>query len=110
MNDINNIYSKVEETMKSLDGIRPATPGAFFFTRVQARLNKTERSLSEMISAFISRPAIAFAVILTVIFMNTLAVMQEKAAPSLVDQSETYVYEEFGVAVNSFYDYEISEP
>jgi NADH:ubiquinone oxidoreductase subunit 6 (subunit J) len=110
MNKKNDIDIKVEAAMNSLDGIGTATPGAFFFTRVQARLNRTEKSVWEKVSSFIARPAIAVTVVLAVVLMNAIAVIQQETSSSLVEQSEQSVYEDFNVAANTFYEYEISEP
>ena len=111
MNKTNNIKNEVEHAMKSLDGLTSATPGPYFFTRVQARLSSVEKNVWEKASAFIARPAIAIAMVSFVILMNTVAVLQHKQSSKLsLDQADQSVYEEFNVAVNTFYDYEIKEP
>lgn len=110
MNNKNDIDLKVQAALNSLDDVKTASPGHFFFTRVQARLNKAEKSIWENISSFISRPAIAIAVVLAVVMMNAIAVVQQETNTSLVDQSDQSVYEDFNLAANTFYDYEISEP
>ena len=106
-----DIQNKVEAAINSLDGITSATPGPFFFTRVQARLNRIEKNVWENISAFVARPAVAIAMVGLVLLMNTVAVVQHKETSSLsLDQSDQSVYEEFNLAANTFYDYEIKEP
>ena len=110
MNKKNDIELKVEAAMNSLDGLQRATPGVFFFTRLQARLSRTEKSMWENISSFISRPVIAITVVLAVVLMNAVAVIQQETSSSLVDQADQSVYEDFNLAANTFYDYEISEP
>ena len=111
MNNKIDIQNNVRATIDSLDGIKPATPGPFFFTRVQARLYKSEKNIWEKLSGFIARPTIAIAMVTLIILMNTVAVLQHKNTSNLaLDQSEQSIYEEFNVAVNNFYDYEIKEP
>ncbi len=111
MNNKNDIQNKVLATMISLDSITSATPGPFFFTRVQAHLNKANKNIWEKVSAFIARPTVAIAMVSFVILINTAAVLQHKTSPNLsLDQTDQSVYEEFNVAVNTFYDYEIKEP
>lgn len=111
MNNKSDIQNKVQATMISLDGITSATPGPFFFTRVQARLNKANKNIWEKVSAFIARPTVAIAMVSFVILINTAAVLKYKTSSNLsLDQTDQSVYEEFNVAVNTFYDYEIKEP
>jgi hypothetical protein len=111
MTNKSNIQNEILATINSLDGITSASPGPFFFTRLQARLNKVEKNGWEKMSAFVSRPAVAIAMVTFVLLMNTFAVLQHKKSSSLaLDQSEQSVYEEFNVAANTFYDYEIKEP
>jgi hypothetical protein len=97
--------------MNSLDGIQPASSGDYFYTRVLARLQRTERNIWEQITALIGRPVVAIPIVLFVILMNALVVLYEKEVPSaLVEQSEQSNYDEFNVAANTFYDNETSEP
>lgn len=111
MKNMFNIDNQVEETMRSLDGMQSASPGPFFYTRVMARLDSSQKSIWENISAFIARPVVAFAVICLVIIMNTIAVVQKKeAAPFFADQMEQVTEDDLNLAVNTFYDYEIKEP
>jgi hypothetical protein len=111
MNKKSDIQNKVEATLNSLEGITSATPGPYFFTRVQARMQKAEKNVWEKISAYIARPTVAFAMVGFVLLMNTIAVLQHTKTSDLAsDQSDQSVYEEFNVAANTFYDYEIKEP
>jgi len=111
MNKENNIKEKTEAALNSLEGMRSASPGAFFFTRVQARLNRVEKNVWETLSGFIARPAVAIAVVCLVVLMNAVAVLQEEqTSPSLADQSEQSNFDDFELASNAYYDYEIKEP
>ncbi len=111
MSSKSDIQNKVHATIISLDGMKSATPGPFFFTRLQARLNKTDKNNWEKVSAFIARPTVAIAMVSSIILMNTFAVLQHKTSSNTsLDQTDQSVYEEFNVAVNTFYDYEIKEP
>ena len=78
MNNKRDIQNQVQATIDSLDGIVSATPGPFFFTRVQARLYKTEKNVWEKLSGFIARPAVAIAMVTVFLLMNTVAVVQQK--------------------------------
>jgi hypothetical protein len=106
-----DIDIEVEATLNSLEGVLPASPRPFFFTRVQARLNKEERTYWEALSSFIAKPAIAFTVIIIILVMNAVAVFEQTdSTPVLAEQTEQSAYEEFNLAANSFYDFENAEP
>jgi hypothetical protein len=110
------IESKVEAALNSLDGMRSASPGPFFFTRVQARLQREEKNVWEKMIAFVCRPAVAITMTCLVITINAAVIFQHKESPrdystsALADQTDQSVYEEFNVASNSFYEFEIKEP
>jgi hypothetical protein len=111
MKKINDIESQVQQALNSLEGIKQASTGSFFFTRVQARINRTELSFLEKMGSIISRPAVALAAIGLIIMINSIAIVQQKQSTnSLTDQSELVSADEYNMAVNSFYDYENSEP
>jgi len=98
--------------MNSLDGLQPASPAPFFFTRVKARMEKTEVSVWENLTGFIARPVVAFSVVCLIVLMNTLAFFEQKhSAPSLTEQqTEQSFYDDYNVASNAFYDNENPEP
>ena len=111
MKNETEINKMVEATMNSLDGIQPASSGVYFYTRVMARLNKTERNVWEMITARIGQPVVAIPIVLLVILMNAVVVFYEHETPAnLADQTEQYNYDEFNIAANTFYDNETIEP
>jgi hypothetical protein len=111
MNKKGDIERKAEAAMNSLDGIHPASPGPFFFTRVMARVNRAEKNPWEQAGAFIARPVVAIAVVMLVILMNAGAVLQEKeSSPSIAEQTEQSNFDELDLTANTYYDYEIKEP
>ena len=112
MNKNIDIQTKVEQIMQSVEGIQSASPGAFFFTRVQARINRVEQNFWEMLSAFIARPAVAFSVICLVVVMNVIVVFEHKQSSAyFADQPEQSLYDDdFTLATTTFYDEEIAEP
>ena len=102
---------QVEETMNSLDGIRQAGPGPFFYTRVMARLESEEKNLWEMITAFIAKPVVIASVISFILLLNVTAVFREADSFSdLADQSDVSLVDEYQIASTSFYDYTNAEP
>lgn len=66
---------KIESILNSLDGLQRATPRPFFFTRLEARLDKETVSIADRILNFIKKPAIAFAAVLLIIVINVFGVV-----------------------------------
>ena len=111
MPDLKHIEVMVEDTLNSLSNVKPAGPGAFFYTRVHARLSRTKRNLWEEISLMLSRPAVALVGICLIIFINAMTVIDQKEkSPTLAEQIEPIYDEEYSMAVTSFYDIENTEP
>jgi hypothetical protein len=67
-----NLEKLVEETINSLDGAAKASPAPFLLTRIGAKMaNRQEQpSLWERAGFLITRPAIAFTILATVLLMN----------------------------------------
>ena len=111
MKNPENIEKRVSGALGSLDGAHRATPGPFFFTRVQARLNNMENSIWESISSLLARPGIAIAGISLVILMNAIVLFKgEEGSPVLAEQSEQVFTEDYNMAINSFYENVNPEP
>ncbi|MEJ0103019.1 MAG: hypothetical protein WDO19_10865 [Bacteroidota bacterium] len=97
----NNIDQRVEETLNSLDGIQQASAGPFFYTRLKARLEQTEKSVLDAISSFISRPAMVFATICVVLLLNMIVLFRKQPTemiPSSADQNEQTLNNAYDVA------------
>ena len=106
-----DLEARVNATLNSLDDVQRATPGPFFFTRVQARLTREDKNSWEQISSFIGRPQIAFAGICLVVILNLWTILRQNNSNSTarIDQSEQSSTEDYSVAANSFIYEENSE-
>lgn len=62
----------VDETLKSLDGMRRANPKPYLFTRLTAKMQHKESSNWDNALRFLSRPAVAIASVLLVIAVNAM--------------------------------------
>ena len=63
------IQQEIERTLESLDSVKRAQANPFLFTRIKARMNKKANGW-EGVFSFISRPAIAIAILLLVMAVN----------------------------------------
>ena len=109
MNEQKNIENRIEQAMNSLDGISSASPGPFFYTRVQARLQKQAASSWESVTSFITRPAVALAGVCIIILLNAVAFYfhpdNTAASVAAVSVSDQVYAEEYGtLASNVLYD------
>jgi hypothetical protein len=101
------IEKKVEETLGSLEGLQRATPGHFFFTRVQARLHRSQKDVWEKMGAFFSRPVVVVTTISFILLINAWVVFKQAptAATTATTQNEQAFAEEYNLAVATIYDY-----
>ena len=105
-----NIENRVEEAMNSLDGIGQASPGPFFYTRVQARLQKQGSSRWESVTSFITRPTVALAGLCIIVLLNAVAFYLQPdsssgaATATLSSSEQGYADEYHNLASNFLYD------
>ena len=99
---------EIENIVNSLEGLQKASPGDFFFTRVQARLQKEELGLWGRIAYYITKPAVALATLCIICLLNGAALFhqQELSTASVTDQVEQGAADDYNttLAANSYYD------
>lgn len=112
MRDDRNIQELVDKALQSLDQVERARANPFLYTRVQARLEALH-SPWEQTLGFITRPVVAIALVILVLLANAWIVYQGSPAPdpssSVATTANSEETEGYGLAVNTFYDYEIPE-
>lgn len=74
MNSKDDINKLVDDTLNSLDGAERATVKPYLFTRLNAKMQRSKEGEWDNVLRFISRPAVAMAVLCLVIVVNALAV------------------------------------
>ncbi len=104
-----DIARKAEQTLNSLDGIQRADPGPFFFTRVQAKLQKEQRSNWGRIASFITKPAVVITGIGLIVLINAAALLyqnEERSNALIADQNEQAYADDYNTTVtsSSYYD------
>lgn len=106
-----HLEKKIVETMQSLDDIEKASPRPFFFTRLEARMQK-EKSSWEAISSFVARPAIVFAGICLIIMINAVVIFSSASLKnSSVQQSnELATADEYNSISAPMYEYVNATP
>ena len=105
----NRIDKLVEETLDSLEGMTRAKSNPFLFTRVEARL-KQGKSGWEQLTAYVSRPAVALAMLCMVILSNAGVMYWQSAKEEIVPDQTLALTEEYSMNVTAFYEEETPEP
>ena len=107
-----HLKKKIDETMQSLDGIEKASPRSFFFTRLEARMER-EKSKWEIISSFVAKPAIVFASICLIICINLAVILSSSSSsPNSSNQqsNELSAADEYNSVTAPLYEYVNATP
>ena len=110
MQQYNNSQRKTEEALSSLDGLVKASPGPYFYTRLEARMNRAKNNVWDHMVFMLNRPVVAIGLALFVIAINTTVVLQKNETSTLADQAELTVSEEYNLASNTYLDEVTQEP
>jgi hypothetical protein len=96
-----NHTNNTERTLSSLDGLQKASPGPFFYTRVQARLQREQPAgwLGRMLQQ-VTRPAVVLATLAIILLLNAAVLWFEKPAEQPVNNEDYNTT----LAANSYYD------
>jgi hypothetical protein len=108
MKQQSDIEKRVEDVLKSLDGIQRAEPQPWLFSRVKGRLLKEDKTSWETISSFLSKPAVAIAGLFLILGLNGVLVYNQQAGNSVAAiQTELQPNDsESLIASSSSFDYE----
>ena len=102
------IQQEIEQTLQCLDGVKRAEANPFLFTRIKARMAKKD-SLWERTFSFISKPAIAMAIVLLVMTVNGWALLGSGSNNNTIGDSANVseLANEYNVVASvDNYDYE----
>jgi hypothetical protein len=99
------IQQEADKTLNSFDGIQRAASNPYLFTRIKARLEKDEKNFWSSALSFISRPAVAFATILIVIFINAAVFFESRSESSQpANEGEQLFASDYNLTDNTIYD------
>ncbi|MEO8854719.1 MAG: hypothetical protein ABI359_13135 [Ginsengibacter sp.] len=102
---------KIEEILQSLDGVEKATPGPYFFTRLEARMQRG-KNFWEKVSSFVAKPVYAFACICLLILINASVILFTTGSKNSTDQqgNEAATVDEYNSVSSTFYEFVNSKP
>jgi len=103
------IQQEIEQTLQCLDGVKRAEANPFLFTRIKARMDR-KANVWERTFSFISKPAIAVAIVVVVMAVNGWALWDKSGSGTV----ETVTAENVSELANEYnivasvdnYDYE----
>uniref|UniRef100_UPI00404862E0 hypothetical protein n=1 Tax=Roseivirga sp. TaxID=1964215 RepID=UPI00404862E0 len=106
MKNEQHITQKIEETMRSLDGMLPAEPNPFFFTRLQARMEK-EIAPNYGRFAFLANMKLNLAMLVVVLMFNVTSAVfiSTQKSESTEGKTDLEMFTEEYSSTTSSYDY-----
>ena len=104
------IQQEIEQTLQCLDGAKRAEANPFLFTRIKARMDK-KANVWERTFSFISKPAIAVAIVVLVMAVNGWALLDNPGSGTnenvSADTNASELANEYNVVASvDNYDYE----
>ena len=109
MKQKHDIDKLVDETLDSLEGMTRARANPFLYTRIEARLRQGSKSFWEQLTAYISRPAVALAMLCMVILSNAVVMYWQSGGEATQDQQASLT-EEYSMNTAAIYDDENPNP
>ncbi|WP_290795676.1 hypothetical protein [Flavihumibacter sp. UBA7668] len=89
MNRKKEIQEKVEQALRSLDGLESASANPHLYTRIRVKLDQ-ERTAWSWLANFLSKPMVAIGLVAVVILLNILTITSNNSsADELNDQLVT---------------------
>ncbi|MRG45388.1 hypothetical protein GFS24_09690 [Chitinophaga sp. SYP-B3965] len=108
-----DISQEIENTLSSIDGVQRAEPGDFFFTRLQARMQRSGAADAwERFIAIVTRPSIAIAGVLLILAVNGIMFIQLKPSTERTEQAmlQQDLEDEYQLGITTtFYDFDKPE-
>ncbi len=111
------LNSRVDKTLESLDNIERASPGPYFFTRLEARMNRganQARNFWERSGSFLAKPVVALGGVLVIAMINLTLIFSAKDDSinniTEPEQSQYAANDEYVQLTNSAYEIENIKP
>lgn len=90
---------EIEKTLSSLDHLQKAEAPPFFYTRLQARLDKQER-IKQPVWMLITKPAISFAAVALLLVLNVAMIVHYVRSVKTTTQQSSSGIQQFAEAYN----------
>jgi uncharacterized membrane protein YdfJ with MMPL/SSD domain len=110
MNMNSNIDKLVDDALNSADGAARAAARPYLFTRLTARMQRSEDTYWEKAVRFITRPAVAIAGLCLVIAINVAAFVINDEDTGAGTDEQALTADDYSNSVATLYDIENNEP
>jgi len=94
------IHLEIERTLHSFDNIKKAEANSFLFTRIKARIRKNDNVWERALS-FMSRPVIAFSIVLLIMAVNAWALWSTNLQENLATENNNGATSELASQYNN---------
>ena len=106
---------KIDEILKSIDGIKKATAKPFLLTRVNARIkvaNALPENIWYKIAFYLKKPSVAFAAVMLLILINIFVIKSINHRSDLENIAKNKFSQKYDFAINVsvLYDIDNQEP
>lgn len=109
MSKKHDIQEQVARAMNSLEGLSPAAANPHLYTRIKAKLEQ-ERSSWSWLAAFLSRPAVAVALVLFVILLNVLTITSKKPGSDDHNDQLVSIAQEYSFQSSNILEADFNQP
>jgi hypothetical protein len=107
----NNNQDRIDEVMDSLDGIQPAMPRPFLYTRIMARMERTRKDPWVRTWDFLTRPAVSLAIVFSLMIINLYILFQRSTSqPELKDEPTANLSNDYESQFVSYYSFNEEQP
>lgn len=96
----------IQQTFDSLEGMQKASPGPYFFTRVQARLYKSSTDIWDVTLSYLSRPSVVITCIILIVMLDIMAFAHILPGEASTADQAAAVADEYNMAVATIYEYD----
>ena len=95
MKDLDKIEEKIDKTLASLEHIERATPRPFFYTRLEAKIQKKHAPIPNIVL----RPVFIWSFLALIVFINLSVVINYATKPrSSEEQNANAFAQEYGLS------------
>ncbi len=105
-----NIDKMVEDALNSADGSARAGARPYLFTRLMAKMQRSEDTYWEKAVRFITRPAVAIAGLCLVVGINVAVFVTNNEDSGTVTDEQVLTTDDYSNSVAALYDIENNEP
>lgn len=113
MDQRRDIQQETAQTLRSLDGVQRAEPAPYFYTRLMARMQQSRAADAwDRLIALITRPAVAISALVLILGANGImfaSQLKNKTELAETIRQQTFA-DEYQLGINTFYEYEKTEP